>query len=139
MYQEIFLNMKNEIGNRLKQIRERLNFSVEKLCEIIKEKPYRIRDIEKGKQKCPPEVLKKYLEYFQVNLNWLLTGKGPMWINEKMLPTDGYEDIASPIKKWIDYFLLRASEEEKTWFKIQFCKCFPEYLEWLEKEKKKNS
>jgi len=71
--------MNNKLGNRLRFIRDEFNLSAEKLAEIIKEKPHRIRDIERGKQKCPPEILQKYLEYFHVNLNWLISGEGSMW------------------------------------------------------------
>lgn len=37
------------------------------------------------------------------------------------------------ITRWLKEFWANASEDEKIWMKVQFRKCFPQFLEWLQK------
>lgn len=46
------------------------------LAVRLGEKPKRINDILRGKQRVPEDFLVKFVEIFQVDANWLLTGKG---------------------------------------------------------------
>jgi len=69
------------IGDRIKLIRHNLGLSVAKFSIIIEEKNYKIRDCESGKQKVPNDILEKIGLHFHIDLNWLLTGKGSMYLD----------------------------------------------------------
>ena len=67
------------IGERVKNIRETQNMSVSAFAKLINEKDHRIRDIENGKQKIPPEIITKLRNILNINPDWLLTGEGEMY------------------------------------------------------------
>ena len=53
------------------------------------------------------------------------------------MPVPGREDpgfILSVIE-WISRFWSAASGEERTWFKVQFSRCFPHYVEWSQNQR----
>jgi len=43
-------------------------------------------------------------------------------------------ELSSPIelmKQWLNEFWVAASDDERTWMKVQFGKCFPQFVEWF--------
>ncbi len=46
------------------------------VAERLGEKPKRVNDILRGKQRVPEDFLIKFIEVFQVDANWLFTGCG---------------------------------------------------------------
>ena len=78
------LNIKDismKIAKRLREVRDKLGLSVASFAEKIGVKDYKIRDSEAGKQKIASDLLEKIGISYNVNLNWLLTGEGPMFKN----------------------------------------------------------
>ena len=73
----------NEIGLRIKKIRQDLKLSAPEFAKLIDEKLYRLNDIERGKQRTPGDVLSKIMEVFHVDGNWLLNGEGPVYRQPK--------------------------------------------------------
>jgi phage repressor protein C with HTH and peptisase S24 domain len=74
------MNTNELIGERLKYIREKENnMSVASFSRLLNEKDHRIRDIESGKQKIPPEIIVKLRNILNINTDWLLTGEGDMY------------------------------------------------------------
>ena len=79
-----------------------------------------------------------------VSLNWLLLGKGPMFRDE-LAPKNEEVRMRSPsygppspkdnIKKWLDVFWEQADPDERIWLMVELKKRFPEFAEWLKKEK----
>jgi transcriptional regulator with XRE-family HTH domain len=69
------------IGKRLKELRKELKLSSKIFAENIGEKDYKIRDSETEKQKIANDLLEKIGIYYNINLNWLLTGKGEMFLS----------------------------------------------------------
>ena len=69
-----------KIGERLKKVREHFSLTIEKIAEILQESPETITNIEEGKQSCSVEILYKYARHFEVSLNWLVLGVGPMFL-----------------------------------------------------------
>lgn len=67
------------IANRFKQIREDKKMTITAVSAAIGEKRQRLQDIELGNQKIPEDIIVKYIEYFDIDANWLLTGKGDMY------------------------------------------------------------
>ena len=69
------------IGNRLKEIRESLGLSQEELGIKIGLTKSGVSGVEKNKSFMSKEVLSKLLLDLHVNLNWLLVGIGPIFLN----------------------------------------------------------
>ena len=70
------------IGERLKHIRNERGMSVAAFARLLEEKDHRIRDIESGKQKIPPEIITKLRNILDINPHWLLTGEGEMYAKD---------------------------------------------------------
>jgi transcriptional regulator with XRE-family HTH domain len=66
------------ICNRFKQVREDRKMTITAVAAAIGENRQRVQDIEIGKQKVPEDIIVKYIEYFNIDANWLLTGEGEM-------------------------------------------------------------
>lgn len=64
--------------SRLKEVRDFLGLSQQKLADEINEKRYRINDMESGKTKIQVDIAQIFEEKFNINPWWLLTGKGEM-------------------------------------------------------------
>jgi len=78
--------MNEVIGERVKHIREHeKGMSVAAFARLLDEKDHRIRDIESGKQKIPPEIITKLRNILNINPDWLLTGEGEMYKNNERL------------------------------------------------------
>lgn len=65
-------------GERLKEVRGKLQLTQTEIGKKIGIPWTRIRDIESGKQKINTEIAEKIEEIFFINGWWLLTGKGEM-------------------------------------------------------------
>lgn len=72
-----------ETANRLKKLRNILKLSVDKMAEELETNNYKIRDCENKKQKISNDLLEKIGIIYNVNLNWLITGKGEIFIKEE--------------------------------------------------------
>lgn len=71
------------IAERMRKIRTSMNMSIADFASKIGEKDYKIRDSELGKQKISNDLLEKIGISYNINLNWLLTGKGEMLLHDK--------------------------------------------------------
>ena len=65
------------LARRIKFVMEKTGLSLEKFSESIGEKPTRITDIIREKQRVPSEILEKVVDKYNVDAYWLLTGKNP--------------------------------------------------------------
>ena len=72
--------MNNNLGQRLKEIRRIFNLTQGELAKKLGIKWHKIKDIETGKQKLTAEFAELIEENFSVNMRWLLTGKGEMFL-----------------------------------------------------------
>ena len=69
------------IKQRFIQIRKQLQLTQSGFAEKLEESPMFVSGVESGKVKSiRPEVLIKLHERFNVNLNWLLSGSGEMFV-----------------------------------------------------------
>lgn len=74
-----------EIGDRLKKIRLSLNFSQIKLSELLEIHQTAISEIEKGKTNPSFNIIKALsLKIDSLNIDWLLTGRGEMFITKQV-------------------------------------------------------
>lgn len=69
-----------EIGKRIKELREYLGLSQREFAEILGIHPLSISRYESGKSNPAPSVLKLIEDKFSVNPEWLLEGKGEMFL-----------------------------------------------------------
>jgi len=66
-------------GKRLKQIRQRLNFSQEEMGKVLGVSKQFLSNIENDRNILNNEKLVKLLKNYNVNINWLLDGDGEMF------------------------------------------------------------
>ena len=74
------------MNDKVKELRKLLNLTQKEFGERIGLKPNSISDIENGKNSLTDIVLKSICKEFNVNEEWLRTGKGEMFVD--VLPED---------------------------------------------------
>jgi transcriptional regulator with XRE-family HTH domain len=70
-------------GMRIKKIRQNLNLSQEEFGKIFDIQKQMVSSLEKDNLKLNNDKLVKLLCDYNVNINYLLSGKGEMFINEQ--------------------------------------------------------
>ncbi|MDO9566941.1 MAG: helix-turn-helix transcriptional regulator [Candidatus Desulfaltia sp.] len=127
----------NIIGNNLRKIRQDQGLTLSKLAELLNTSSSYISEIENGKKSLSLNLIMSLSAKFKVNLNWLLTGEGLMYRQEKERPSNGIVNIADipreQIKQWIDDFWNDLDKEKKVWLMVEMKRQFPEFALWLEK------
>jgi len=71
--------MKSEIGKRLRQIREHYHLSQTSFGKRLDIQYQHVSKYERGESVPTWENLIKLIRYFNVNVNWLLTGEGTIF------------------------------------------------------------
>jgi len=71
----------DEIGKRLKIVRVNLGLSIEKISKITGFSKSLISEAENGRKKPSSVYLFGLLDQYKVNVNYILTGKGPMFLD----------------------------------------------------------
>ena len=79
---------------RLKQVREYLGISQKKMGELMGIKQQAYCRYEQGDQIPRVDRIEKLGENTNINLHWLLTGKGSMWIDKEQIEKE--EEISLP-------------------------------------------
>jgi transcriptional regulator with XRE-family HTH domain len=127
----------NIIGNNLRKIRQDQGLTLSKLAELLNTSHSYISEIENGKKSLSLNLIMSLSAKCNVNLNWLLTGEGLMYKQEKERPSNGIVNIADipreQIKQWIDDFWNDLDKEKKVWLMVEMKRQFPEFVEWLKK------
>jgi len=81
------------------------------------------------------ESLIKIDAELSINISWLLTGKGEIYRENK--PKEKITTFKSELfLNWLNKWWENADEKHRNWLEIQLKRCFPEYAEWLEQQKK---
>ncbi len=91
-------------GERLKKIRENLGITQEQLANKLGIKKQSISKAEKNINRLSNESLCHLLSDFNIDINYLLSGEGEMFISNKILP----DELASATK----------SEQDKDFFEL---------------------
>ncbi len=71
------------IGKRIKKLRSELNLSSIKFAESLDIPVRTIGSYERNEAQPGAKFLKALVDCYYVNINWILTGKGNMFISEK--------------------------------------------------------
>lgn len=74
------MKLQIEIGKRIKQIRKALNQTQEDFGKSLATSKASLSEIETGKYKAGIELLEKLVKKYNVNLHFLITGEGDMFI-----------------------------------------------------------
>ena len=82
------LKMRTPENVRLKIIELRGTASRAEFAKEFKTKDYTVRGIEEGKQNVPYELALLLEEKYKISHDWLLTGKGSMFLDEKRTPEE---------------------------------------------------
>ena len=72
------------IGKRIKEIKEKLKLTSNELARQLNIPVRTIGSYERGEAQPSPKFLNALIENFRININWLLTGKGNMFISKRM-------------------------------------------------------
>ncbi|MBI5682468.1 MAG: helix-turn-helix transcriptional regulator [Deltaproteobacteria bacterium] len=119
------------LGKRLRQFRKSKNLTQQEFANMIVTSQGFLSEIESNKKMPGAEILISLKRCFDLDINWLLTGKiyipqngDKRLVNEEDIPK---EDI----KEWLDDFWNNASDEERVWLKIELQRVFPEFKKWL--------
>ena len=71
------------IGDRFKEIREKLNLNQSELARSIDANPSIISDIERGEKEPSKKIISSLIIKYKVNSNWLLADEGNMFLHKK--------------------------------------------------------
>jgi len=86
--------MRQEIGKRLRLIRERIGITQAGLGEKLGIQSQHVSKYERGETVPTWENLIKLIELYDVNINWLLAGKGSMFLSPVNYSIQGEDNIA---------------------------------------------
>ena len=70
-------------GENFKKFREALGYNQSNIAAKIEITPQAIQRVEAGNGNFNDEIKAKLIEKFNLNINWLLTGNGEMFLNDK--------------------------------------------------------
>jgi transcriptional regulator with XRE-family HTH domain len=109
--------MSDNIKNRIKQIRETLDISQRDFAKKIYISQTLLGDIELGNRNVNDRTIELIVNGFNVNKNWLLTGKGKMFTSPPPDPQlDKIINIFNQLDKSLRNYLL---DHSKSLLKIQ--------------------
>lgn len=97
------------IGQRVKAVRQELKLSQEQFGQIFNAGKSYISAVENDKSKLSVDNLVKLLLNYDVNINYILGGKGEMFNPPE------YEDIKTEVLKQVDDILIKYGIK-KQWF-----------------------
>ena len=100
------------ISERLKKIREAKGLSQKQFAETLGTVLTRISEYERDKVKPTTEILTKLTEIHGININWLLTGNGNMFIEEEKKSNTKADEIIEAYEK------LPKDKQKYYYFKI---------------------
>lgn len=128
----------NTLGKRLKEIRQSKNLTLLDLSKLLKVSAGYLSEVENNKKSFSQKTLISLTEKTGINIHWLLTGEGNIFIseNENKKLIDVKDIPKENIKEWIDNFWRTATDKEKSWLEIEFERTFPEYLKWIQEKSK---
>jgi transcriptional regulator with XRE-family HTH domain len=126
----------NNVNSRLKRIRIFLGFNLDEFSQLLKiSKPTLVR-YESGERKPTTDFLSILINEYKVNVNWLLTGKGSIFLGKNSIVSEDYYG-ESELTQLVELFeipeirrgILAEFDKLKTIFKISIQKFYGELKE----------
>lgn len=90
------------INDRFKDVRQKLGYTQQELAKKLDTSSGHISDIENGRKTPGGEFLKRLFDSYHVNINWILSGHGEMFIGGSLsgtirevvaVPSEGFVNI----------------------------------------------
>lgn len=101
-------------GFRLKQIRQNLNLSQESFGKELGFSRQYLSNIENNRDTLNNEKLVKLVKMYNVNLNWLLTGRGEMFNSPEKKETDFDKKVEQKVTEVLNkYGLTDTGKQDK--------------------------
>lgn len=97
-----------ELCKRIKQLREALNLNQQAFAREINVSQGNIADVENERREPSKEFIRKILDKYRVNANWVLTGMPPIFLEDRILLS------RRDSKKLVEWGLLRDVSEDYT-------------------------
>lgn len=72
------------LNENLKECRNKLGLSQEEIAKALSIHPVQYGAYERGKNKPSADILEKLVKQFNININYLLTGEGAMFISPEL-------------------------------------------------------
>ncbi len=95
-----------EYGERVRRLREALGLSQSQFAQKLGIHKQMVSDVERGRQKrFNPETEKALADLFDINLSWLLDGKGEMFLHKQVNDQDDISLEKELIMKYFDQIL----------------------------------
>ncbi len=127
------------LGQRLRLVRKKLGLTQEECARKAGIRVQTWRKYEAGKAE--PGVQKLYFlaREYKVSISWLLTGQGPMFVDEREGRGKVVDFEDKRLKQMIEYIRERweaADLDGRRIIELEFSRAFHDYVEWLKKQKK---
>lgn len=127
------------ISERLKTVLADQSINIKQFAERA-DLPYRTAQSYLNGERLPNvEGLIKLATHLCIDINWLITGEGPMYRMSDgrgqpagNMREDGADSPRETMQEWLEDFWARADEKQRAWLEIEFGRSFPEYRRWLE-------
>ncbi len=98
-----------DFGERLVDVREYLGFNQLSFAQKLDLAPQSLSRYEKNKVKPSIELLKKLLNKFEININWILTGDGEKLLKSELSIQNTKSELITNIDKLNNTQLLHIS------------------------------
>ncbi|MDH4317118.1 MAG: helix-turn-helix domain-containing protein [Desulfobulbaceae bacterium] len=125
----------SNIPGRIKYVRSTLGHTQKQFADILECDQAAVSRFEKGQRQLDACALLALFEKCHLNINWLLSGEGDIWLNNAPGKKQGTSEASSELKE-IEEWLSEEGEEDPdtwSWFRVQCKKKFPDFAEWLKK------
>ena len=120
------------IGFRLRKLREKLGLSRDSFARKVQTTPKQIERYERNETEAGILFLDKLVEKFKVSPVWLLTGEGPMFLEEQR-----GEDELDLFLEWLSEKKKTLTPEERYRMLGKLELCFPEFANRLKERKQR--
>src|SRR3990172_113679 len=101
-------------GERLIEFRKHYDLTQKDIAEVFGIKSINISDVENNKQRLTQDQLPLLQERYNLNINWLLTGRGPMLLDDApmlvQIPVYEIQASAGTDKDALSEYQLPAAE-----------------------------
>lgn len=127
-----------EQGKRLRKFREELGLSPKEMGESLGLAYTSYKDIESGRSNISATALRKLLNLYGLDANWLVNGEGPMRISDPVPPPKEESPVYAllPIIEASGEALVKVRAIEKVFVRLM-ARALSEEEEWVLNELKK--
>lgn len=127
----------SKIGDRIRSFRIMNDLTLVQLANLIKISHGSLSGLENNKSKPSAETLANFCLHTEINIEWLLTGKGNRERKEKkqeIRDFRGQFEILNDVEEWLTEEVER-NPNRKIWFELHLLDSFQAFKDWREEKK----